>query len=433
MPTQEADTVFEALLQDLPHEWAQKAREFKAFTRARKITSPTDLMRAVLAYCGLDYTQRETAAMFALLGVEISDTAIAERLKAAGPWVKALLADLLTHEALDELRARGRRFVVVDSSNVTGPGAKGSQYRLHIEMELLTLEFLRVRITDKSTGDTLKDVAVVAGMVVVADRGFAHAAGFGAVWRAGGDLIVRHRVGQLPISDAQVARINCLERLSDQPECTLRTIAGYVTSDRGEQIRVWVHCWRLSEREAAEARRKVRYARRKSKAGAKPETLVLAGWVMVVTTIAPEQLDAEAVMQLYRCRWQVEVAIKRWKSVLDVDELRCREGSVLSQVWLHGKMLYALMTDRRARRLVPSGWGRLDTPRAGTWWRIWKMLRRQIQPMIDASPFWDETAWPTAVVRLMERPRRKRRLQTVPNAGLEFLRRFPDAPHREAA
>lgn len=432
MPPQEADTIFERLLQDLPDTWAQKAREFKAFSRRRKITTPTDLMRVVLAYCGLDYTQRETAAMLTLLGIQMSDTAVAERLKACLPWVKALLADLLGHHALDAVRAQGRRFVVVDSSNVTGPGAKGSQYRLHIEMDLLTLEFLRVRITDKRTGDTLKDVAVEAGAVIVADRGYAHAAGVGAVWRAGGDLVVRHRVGQLPISDQTQARVAFAERLADQPADTHRTIAGFVTSDHGEHIRVWVHCWRLSERAAAEARRKVRRARRKSKGGAKPETLLLAGWVMVVTTIAPEQMDAATILELYGCRWQVELAIKRWKSVLDVDGLRGREGTMLSQVWLHGKMLYALMIDRRARRLAPKHWGLLDAERTGTWWRVWKMVRRHVHPVIDASPFWEHSRWPEAIARLMERPRRKRRLQRIPPAGLEFLRRFPDAPQREA-
>ena len=61
-------------------------------------------------------------------------------------------------------------------------------------------------------------------------------------------------------------------------------------------------------------------------------------------------LSAQTIMALYRCRWQVEIAIKRWKSVLDVDALRAKATSPLAEVWLHGKLLYALMLERRMRR-----------------------------------------------------------------------------------
>jgi IS4 transposase len=67
------------------------------------------------------------------------------------------------------------------------------------------------------------------------------------------------------------------------------------------------------------------------------KTLYLAGWVLVLTTLAPEVLSAETIMRLYRCRWPVELAIKRWKSVLDVDALRAKARSPLAEVWLHGK------------------------------------------------------------------------------------------------
>jgi hypothetical protein len=80
-------------------------------------------------------------------------------------------------------------------------------------------------------------------------------------------------------------------------------------------------------------------------------------------------------MALYRCRWQVEIAIKRWKSVLDVDALRAKATSPLAEVWLHGKLLYALMLERRMRRQLGDSWGRLDHERVGTWWRVWGMLK----------------------------------------------------------
>jgi hypothetical protein len=64
----EADTLFEELLQDLPVEVAESARQFKAFTRGRKIKIPQQLFRLVVLYCGLDQSLCEMAGNLTLLG-----------------------------------------------------------------------------------------------------------------------------------------------------------------------------------------------------------------------------------------------------------------------------------------------------------------------------------------------------------------------------
>lgn len=60
------------------------------------------------------------------------------------------------------------------------------------------------------------------------------------------------------------------------------------------------------------------------------------------TTLEPGLLSAQALLELYKCRWQVEIAIKRLKSLLDIDKLRAKEGCGLAEFWLDGKLLYAL-------------------------------------------------------------------------------------------
>ena len=51
LPLTDPDTLFEELLQDLPPETAQMAREFKAFVRAKKVKTPGQLLRVVFLYC----------------------------------------------------------------------------------------------------------------------------------------------------------------------------------------------------------------------------------------------------------------------------------------------------------------------------------------------------------------------------------------------
>lgn len=67
---------FEAFLQALPSDYHQQAYDFKAFTRARKIKSPLQLLQVVMLYCGLDLSLRSCAGEVAQLQGYLSDTAL---------------------------------------------------------------------------------------------------------------------------------------------------------------------------------------------------------------------------------------------------------------------------------------------------------------------------------------------------------------------
>jgi hypothetical protein len=183
----------------------------------------------------------------------------------------------------------------------------------------------------------------------------------------------------------------------------------------------------LNAEQANRARHKGRQGHKKGTPTA--ESLVLAGWVLVLTTLAPAVLSAQTIMALSRCRWQVEIAIKRWKSVRDVDALRAKAHSPLAAVWLHGTWRYALRLERRMRRQLGDSWGRLDHERVGTWWRVWGMRKDELAPMMTGAVFWKADAWAACLKVLMERPRR-RTLQQLPPAALDILYRC-DASQQE--
>jgi hypothetical protein len=62
-------------------------------------------------------------------------------------------------------------FLVIDGSGSQGPGARGTQYRVHLCMELVPLSLTCVAITDQRTGECLKHFALEPGEVAVADWG----------------------------------------------------------------------------------------------------------------------------------------------------------------------------------------------------------------------------------------------------------------------
>jgi hypothetical protein len=57
------------------------------------------------------------------------------------------------------------RFLVIDASTVQAPGAKGIDHRLHIAMDLVSLEFIEVLISDVHTGETLKHFTWLQAML----------------------------------------------------------------------------------------------------------------------------------------------------------------------------------------------------------------------------------------------------------------------------
>jgi hypothetical protein len=122
LPLTDQDTLFEELLQDLPAEVCLMARECKALVRAKKIKTPEHLLRVVLLYCGLDKSLRTVAGTFTVLYEPITDQSVAERLRACGPWVKALLRQMLPLLPVAAL-PKGKRFLVIDGSTVQAPGA----------------------------------------------------------------------------------------------------------------------------------------------------------------------------------------------------------------------------------------------------------------------------------------------------------------------
>ena len=286
-------------------------------------------------------------------------------------------------------------------------------------MDLLSLQFIEVLVSDVHTGETLKHFTLAPGDVAVADRGYAHCQGMSAAGKQGAELIVRLNPFSVVLGDAAGAPVELCTALKRQKTATLRTLAVELRSTGGQhEVRGWVHAYRLHAEHANRARQKCRQGHKKGTP--KAESLFLAGWVLVCTTLAPAVLSAQTIMALYRCRWQVEIAIKRWKSVLDVDALRAKANSPLAEVWLHGKLLYALMLERRMRRQLGDSWGRLDHERLGTWWRVWGMLKDEMAPMITGALFWKEEAWAACLQVLAERPRR-RKLQQLPPAAIDVL------------
>ncbi len=411
LPLNTFDTTFESFLQELPKDYRELAIEFKAFCRSRKIKTPDQLMRVVLCYCGIDQVLRETAGNFTLLEERISDMAIHRRLKACVPWVKAVLSRMMGAAGAALIEGH-LRFIIVDGSTVHGPGAQGTWYRLHIAIDLVKLHLLHVSVTNEHEAEHLGHYPLQEGDVVVGDRGYNQAQRWIERADQGVGLVVRYNPQGLNLYDTAGQKMAVHEALKETTvteQCLPVRVRAKV-----EFIEGFLHARRLPLAQAAEARRRARTRAKKDGRQIRPQTLALAEWVLIFTTLPPTVLPTATVMALYRVRWQVELVIKRLKSILNIDQLRARKDGLLADLYLHGKLLYAWVLEKRARRRSGENWNRLDQPRRATPWRVWHLLNRELAVVISGVFRWNLGRWAASLEVMQERPRH-RQLQTSPD------------------
>lgn len=377
-------SVTRATAQEVPDEWAallarlpagldQIAFETGALRRKRAVRSAGDLLRLVLAYSWWDWSLRQVSAWATVTHLaELSDVALRKRLRHSRLWLSQLLG-----QALGQVHASqplsGLRLRIFDASVITQPGSTGTDWRLHIGFDVGLNRLDEWEVTDQHGGETLLRHAVAQGEVLLCDRAYGHRAGLGYVLGAGAQIVTRINGCNLPMKTAGCARLNVRVWLAGLSAYT-RTIERAVQIETPAGVfALRLIARRLPPQAVAAAARRAAKTSRKNGTSLSQLSRVMAGWVVLVSNLLAESWSAGDVLALYRVRWQIEVLIKRYKSVLQFDQLRSQEAE-LAQVYLLGKALGALLLDQQTARETQqvADWF-ADTARPVSPWR-WTVL-----------------------------------------------------------
>lgn len=346
------------LLGLLPGDLDDLALSTGALRRRRAVGSGEDLVRLCLAYALEDWSLRQTAAMAQMLGWQaISDVAILKRLRACPGFLRALISAIVARR-LEAAPRPALRVCLVDATTVSRPGSTGVDWRLHVSFDLHHLQLHHLELTDATGGETLSRFPARPGEIYVGDRAYGTTPGIMSLLDAGAGFIVRTSLQQIRLvgpDGGSPSLIVWLDSLPDAEaaECEVR-VAGCSCPLRLVAVR-------KSPQAAEAAMARARQASAKKGHATREETLVLARYVVVLSNCEPA-VTAIQILESYRFRWQIELAFKRLKSLLYLDNLRARDPD-LAQAYLLAKFLGALLAEELIERAGSfSPWGYLLAP-----------------------------------------------------------------------
>lgn len=294
------------------------ARATKAFLRPREITNAVDLLRLILAYCLGERGLRLTAAWAASVGlVDISNVALLYRLRQCGDWLAMLVGQALAGAA--PRASDGRLIRIIDATSVPkkGPNArkKNELWRIHSAFDLPDERFGHFELTDQQAGETLDRIAVVKGEIRIADRAYLQPDRMAKVIDAGADVVIRAGWKSARWVDEAGNAIDVVAELRDATAGLVdRPI--WIKRKCGSLLAVRLVAIRKPQQAAEAARRKARREAQRGGHTVSKQTLDAADWVILITSLKPEDFTTADVLALYRLRWRIELGFKRLKSLI---------------------------------------------------------------------------------------------------------------------
>ena len=334
------------------------ARSRGAFTRARQIKDAGTLLRLALAYGGLGMSLRETCAWAEAGGIaSLSDPSLLERLCKAGPWLGDILAALIAERAkMPAGRWAGYRLRALDGTSICEPGADRTTWRLHVGYDLASGQVDQLELTDIHGAENLQRLTYRPGDIVLADRCYARPRDLRPVIKAGANFIVRTGWNSLRLLQPNGEPFDLFAALAaqveQQGEVQVRIHEG--TAQATPQPLILRLVIRRKDAQQAEAERK-RLIKDAKKRGKQPDprSLEAAEYVLLLTSLPADAFPPADVLALYRFRWQIELAFKRFKSLAGLDQLPAKKPA-LARAWIYARLIVAIIAEQIAGQVPDS-------------------------------------------------------------------------------
>jgi hypothetical protein len=324
----------------------QSARSSGALRRKRQVQSGSDLLRLALAYGPGGQSLRQTAAWAEFQQIaSMSDVALLYRLRDSADWLAQVASALLARREATAATSLGLRLRVIDGSVISPPG-RGRRWRLHAVYDLAGECLSAFELTGARGAEALERASIGPGELVMGDRVYARPGGLHHIAEAGGDYLVRAGSRSLRLAQADGEPLDLasvLDRSDRDGSCDLDV---FVLDASGARQPLRSRLVVIKKPPEAIEKARKRALRESQRGGHKNDPLSLrcAEHLLLVTSLDRKKAGVEQLGELYRLRWRIELAFKRLKSLLNLDQLPAKDEG-LARTWILAHLIVALLIE----------------------------------------------------------------------------------------
>lgn len=275
--------------------------------RKRSIKRASILYHAAMAFSSMNLSLRELSVfMTTQYKVQISHTGWRN-------WLIKLSEILVKYmerrTKKTSRKKQGKAVLAIDATSIPMEGA-GEQARYHCVVDVKDGLPVQTLLTDQHKAESANFVNVQKGSLYLADRAYGRSRSIAHIADGGADFIFR-------MSPSQIS-------LYSDEECKQKLKVSELLSGETVSVTCWCqyrrHFYKVTlvgqklpaeAGELAQKRARKNAVRRQQKI--KPETLLYAQWILVLTSL---EEAFENILEIYRKRWQIELFFKRGKSGL---------------------------------------------------------------------------------------------------------------------
>lgn len=344
---------WQALLRMLPCNWRQLAKETGAINRQlRNFNNEESILRLLFLHLANGYSLRETVTKAKAANLtQISDVGLLKRLRCSERWLKELSIALLRERGVQLSADQYPTKIclkLVDGTIVKEPGKTGSQWRIHYSLRLPHLDcdyFKLTSSTGEKTGESFKQFPVQKNDCIIGDRGYSKLQGIIYLHQRGAYSLIRVNSSALTFYTEGDKAFHLLKQISVLEKAHQASEWKIYLKDVDNKIIEGRLCVIRKNDIAAEiAIKKLKKEAKKKKTTIKPATLEYAKYIIIFTTL-PAEYPLEIILEWYRLRWQIELAFKRLKSLMNLGHLP-KYDETSSRAWLYGKLLIGLLIEK---------------------------------------------------------------------------------------
>jgi len=334
------------VIEYLPSNWKELARETKAFMRARNIKTEEDLLALNMLYITNDGSYQLASAMMKLTrGVSVNKNAAYERITASGEWLRRMTEALCQNIGASYAKPEfldGKCVKLIDASDEVTKGKEKTTWRLHYVFDLFGFNCTSMELTTNKEGERLKRHAVEKDDIIIADRIYSTMSGIEHVMAQSGDFIIRFKSKAFNLYDECGDRIELLPRLRHLSAFESTDIRCFYKLATGEYRPLRIVAMKKDVAAIARTKRKMQYkVSKKQEKAIQLDTVELNEYVVLITSL---DYTNEQILELYRARWQIEQVFFRLKSLFGYGDVPSKNEDAV-KAWFYGKLFLAALCE----------------------------------------------------------------------------------------